>query len=337
MESEEMTPRMDFTNAVYMNAYGGPEVLVYGPATFAPLRADEVRIRTIASCVNHTDLEIRAGNWPIRKQDPFPYVPGVEVVGEIAEVGSCVTDVFVGDRVITMMQGLGGVRGARPGGYAETVTVAADAVAAFGAKIDPHAMAAFGLGAVTAYEGLRRLGDLGGKHILVTGAAGGVGSAAVGIATAQGAKVTGVVSRAEQWDYVRSLGADDGVIFTHGEALDLAPACVDGVLDTVGAALFEGTLRALKPGGVLSLVGAVGGGDVRFDLWDLIRPVTLTGYSSETLDGPTLRSAVAAITQWVQAGNIATPRYTTVPLAEAARAHAILESRGISGRVQLVP
>jgi NADPH2:quinone reductase len=83
--------------------------------------------------------------------------------------------------------------------------------------------------------------------------------------------------------------------------------------------------------------GAVSGSEVRFDLWDLIRPVTLTGYSSETLDGPTLRSAVAAIAQWVQEGGIAVPRYTILPLADAARAHSMLETRGISGRVLLVP
>ena len=92
---------------------------------------------------------------------------------------------------------------------------------------------------------------------------------------------------------------------------------------TVGATLFESSLKALRPGGILSLVGAVGGSEVRFDLWNLIRPMTLTGYSSETLDGPALRHAVTALTGWVQDGSMTAPRYTTVPLAEAARAHTI--------------
>lgn len=198
-------------------------------------------------------------------------------------------------------------------------------------------MAALGLGGVTAYEGLRRIGTLAGKRILVTGAAGGVGSAAVAIAKAQGAAVIGVVSRARQSDYVRNLGADDIVLSSPDAPLNLDPASVDGVLDTVGATLFEGSLKALKPGGVLSLVGAVSGSDVRIDLWNLLRPVTLTGYSSETLDGPALRRAVDDLVRWVQEGRMAVPRYAAVPLAEAARAHAIMEGRGVSGRLLLIP
>ncbi|MDB5660348.1 MAG: NADPH2:quinone reductase [Cypionkella sp.] len=327
----------EFTNAVQMHGYGAPDVLIYAPIKLAPLQPDEVRIRTIAAAVNHTDLEIRAGHWPIRKQDPFPYVPGVEVVGEIAEVGSSVIGLHTGDRVITMMQGMGGVRGERHGGYAEIVTVAADAVAHTGSEVDPCVMAALGLGGVTAFEGLRKIGNLAGKHILVTGAAGGVGSAAVAIAKAQGATVTGIVAHAGQTDYVRSLGADEVVLFTRDAPLELKLASADGALDTVGAALFENALKALKPGGVLSLVGAVSGSEVRFDLWDLIRPITLTGYSSEKLDGAALRNAVAALSEWVQNGSIPALKYMTVPLAEAVRVHTMLEGRGVAGRVLLVP
>jgi NADPH2:quinone reductase len=328
---------MEFARTVQMNEYGAPDVLIHASVKLPPLEPCEVRIRSIASAVNHTDLEIRMGHWPIRKREPFPYVPGVEVVGEIAEIGTSVCGLSRGDRVITMMQGLGGVRGERPGGYAELVTVAADSVAPIGSAIDPYMVAALGLGGVTAYEGLRRIGSLSGKRILVTGAAGGVGSAAVSIAKAQGATLVGVVSRAEQSDYVRGLGADEIALSTRDAPPDLEAASIDGILDTVGAPVFEMSLRALKPGGVLSLVGAGGGSDVRFDLWDLIRPVTLTGYSSESLDGPALRGAVAALIGWIKDRSIAAPRYTLVPLAEAARAHAMLESRGVSGRVLLIP
>lgn len=111
-------------HAIMMRQYGPPEVLVWTEVPPAALQPDEIRIKTIAAAVNHTDLEIRTGNWPVRKPDPFPYVPGVEVVGEVEEIGSSVRAFSRGDRVITMMQGLGGVRAQRPGGYAEQVTVA---------------------------------------------------------------------------------------------------------------------------------------------------------------------------------------------------------------------
>lgn len=235
------------------------------------------------------------------------------------------------------MQGLGGVRAERPGAYAELVTVTAAAVAPVPSSVDPYALAALGLGGVTAYEGLRRIGPIEGKRVLVTGAAGGVGSAAVGIARAQGAAVTGVVSRAEQVDYVLGLGADRVVVSGRGEPAPIEAGSVDGVLDTVGAALFQLTVPALRPGGTLSLVGAVGGSDVRLDLWELLRPITLTGYSSENLDGASLRRAVSALTKWLENGAIAAPAWTAVPLAEAVRAHAILERRGVNGRVLLIP
>lgn len=163
-------------------------------------RADEVRIRSIASAINHTDLEIRAGNWPVKKPQPFPYVPGVEVVGEIEEVGHAVQEFRRGDRVITMMQGLGGVRAERPGGYAEYVTVSASAVAPIPSGIDWHEMAAIGLVGVTAFEGLHRIAALSGRRIVVTGAAGGIGPAATAIAHGQDASVIAVVNRADQVD-----------------------------------------------------------------------------------------------------------------------------------------
>jgi NADPH2:quinone reductase len=325
------------THAVQLTEYGPPEALRFEVVDLAPLRADEVRIRAVASAVNHTDIEIRAGHWPIRKQQPFPYVPGVEVVGEIDEVGSAVTTVSVGDQVITMMQGMGGVRAERAGGYAELVTVAADAVATVPPTVDPYAIAALGLGAVTAYWGLRRIGNLAGKRVFVTGAAGGVGSAAVALARAQGASVVGVVSRAEQIGYVEALGAEDVVVSSRTNLASFKTNSVDGILETVGAALFETCIAALKPDGVLSLVGAVGGSDVRFDLWNLIRPITLTGYSTENLDGDALRDAVNAISGWLMVGAIAAPSWATVPLQDAAIAHAMLERKGVNGRLLLVP
>ena len=198
--------------AIVMRQYGGPEVLRLETASIASLKPDEVRIRSIASAVNHSDLEIRAGNWPIFKAEPFPYTPGLEVVGEVVEVGASVSDISVGDRVITMMQGLGGVHPQRPGGYAEYVTVSCGTVAAFSKETDPLGMAALGLASVTAFEGLRKIGDLNSRRIVVTGAAGGVGSTAVAIAKAQGAEVIGVISNAAQEPYVRSLGASKTVV-----------------------------------------------------------------------------------------------------------------------------
>jgi NADPH2:quinone reductase len=197
-------------------------------------------------------------------------------------------------------------------------------------------MAALGLASVTAFEGLRRIGDLEKRRIAVSGAAGGVGSAGVAIANAEGAEVIGIISRAEQAEYVRSLGAATTTTSQDVTSGDLGSETIDGVLDTVAGKSFELYVKALRPGGVLSLVGAVGGSDVSFDAYRLLE-VTLTGYSSETLDGPALRRAILSISDWVSRGVIPVPFRTVFPLHQAADAHSRLEQHLVHGRVLLAP
>jgi NADPH2:quinone reductase len=79
------------------------------------------------------------------------------------------------------------------------------------------------------------------------------------------------------------------------------------------------------------------GDKVSFDAYDLIHPVTLTGYSSESLDGQALRHAIAALPEWLRLGAIKPPSRQLIPLAEAAKAHALLERKGVQGRILLVP
>jgi len=312
-----------------MRAFGGPEVLRLEDVELPPLAPGDIRIRTIAAAINHSDLEIRAGTWTIRRRDPFPYVPGLEVVGEVSEVGSAVTSVRPGELAITMMQGLGGVRSQRPGGYQEVVTVAADAVATLPADLDPLVAAAFGLAAVTAHQGLAQLQ---GSRIAVTGAAGGVGSLATAIAAARGATVT-AIARPGSEDYLRSLGATQVVT----DPATLAPGSLDGILDCVAGPLFEALCRALADGGRLSVVGAMAGDRADFSVWELLRGIALTGYSSESLDGPSLRAAMADIVALQRTGKLAAPAHRTFPLASAAEAHALIEARGVKGRVLLIP
>ncbi|HMK79077.1 MAG TPA: zinc-binding alcohol dehydrogenase family protein [Xanthobacteraceae bacterium] len=325
-----------FSEAVVMRAYGGPDVLAIEDVVLGALKPDEVRVRMIAAAVNHSDLEIRAGNYPIKRDPPFPYVPGLELIGDIVEVGSAVTGLAVGERVITMMQSTGGLRAKRNGGYARFANLPQHIVARVPTDLDPLDLAALGLAAVTAYEGLRKLGAIEGRRVVVTGASGGVGSVAVAIAAARGAEVVGIVSRAERAPYVRSLGAQAVQTANDVERGALGEEGIDGVLDTVGGTLFAPCVNALRPGGTLSMVGAIGGGEVTFDAYRLLE-VTLTGYSSESLDGASLRVAMNDICGWLRDGRIRPPAHTLFPLREAAQAHATLERRGVEGRLLLVP
>jgi NADPH2:quinone reductase len=299
------------SRAIVMRRTGPPEVLALEDVELPPLGAGEVRLRSLASAVNHSDLQIRAGNWDIRRDPRFPYVPGLEVVGEVVEVASGVDSVRVGDRVWTMMQGLGGVRAERDGGYAEHVTVAAPAVAPLPPEIDPVAFATIGLAGVTAYGGLQKLGTLAGRTLIVTGPTGGVGAAALLLGRAAGATVV-------------ALGRD---------APPPAPGSADAVLDAVAGERFPSLVSALRHGGRYCLVGAVGGSDVRFDAWSLLGSLTLTGYSTEDLDAEGLRAATRALL----ALQLPPVEHVVLPLAEAARAHAMLERRDVKGRIVLVP
>ena len=309
-------------------------MLEYRSVELPALRSREVRVKTEYAAVNYIDLHIRAGNAPIMSASPFPYTPGMEVVGLIDETAAGAGEWKRGQRVITMMQGLAGVRAERDGGYADFVTVEADTLAAVPEGVDAAEMAALGLGAVTAFEGLRKLGDLSGKRIVVTGAAGGVGAMATAIAHASGAAVVAIIRRPQDSDYVRSLGASEVIISADG---GVKPQSADGVLDTVAGDLFGTCVTALKPNGTLCLVGAVGGGNVSFDAWELLRPVTITGYTTEALDGRALREAVNALTGMLKSQTIRPPDYTVLPLKDAATAPQLLENREVRGRVLLKP
>jgi len=145
-----------------------------------------------------------------------------------------------------------------------------------------------------------------------------------------------VISRREQEAYVLGLGASAALVPEDIASGALGEENLDGILDAVGGASFGACVTALRRGGTLSLVGAVGGGTVAFDAWRLLE-VTLTGYGSESLDGASLRRAMAAICDRLRSGALAPPSSTIMKLAEAAAAHALLERHGISGRVLLVP
>ncbi|MFJ1761339.1 NADP-dependent oxidoreductase [Amycolatopsis sp. NPDC088138] len=206
--------------------YGPADVLVVEDVPEPHAGPGEIRIRVAAASVNPVDWKLRAGAtrgvFPVE----FPAIPGRDAAGVVDEVGEDVAGVAVGDRVF----GLGGLFGAS----AEYATLTAWAPVPDRWTLEQAAGA--GLAVATAGRGLNALGDLSGRTLLIEGAAGGVGSAAVAMAVARGATVIGT-SSAGKHDYLRGLGA---LPTTYGEGLAdrvraLAPAGVDAVLDTAAS------------------------------------------------------------------------------------------------------
>ncbi|MEV4475840.1 MULTISPECIES: NADP-dependent oxidoreductase [Nonomuraea] len=212
--------------AVRYHQYGGVETLVVEQAPDPHPGPGEVRIRVAAAGVNPVDWKVRSG--AVREVLPvdLPAVPGRDAAGVVDEIGEGVEGVSIGDRVF----GLGGVTGAT----AELAVLSAWAHAPE-TWTDEQAAGA-GLAAVTAMNGLNALGPVKGRTLLIEGAAGGVGSAAVEIAVAWGATVIGTAGERNH-AFLTSLGA---VPTTYGAGLadrlaTLAPNGIDIVLDTAAS------------------------------------------------------------------------------------------------------
>jgi NADPH2:quinone reductase len=320
--------------AIEMTGYGGPEVLV---PVRRPARAPgegEVAVRAVVCGVNRADLFIRSGAWPIG--GPFPYVPGLEVAGIVEAVGPGESDLQSGEPVITMMQRLGGIHGTRPGGYQTRVVVPASTLVRVPDGLEVSEAGALGLPFVTALLSLDRLDPPPRGRVLVHAGSSAVGMMALQILRARGAHVIATSTSAEKFDAIRAAGATE-VVSTREQRWHEQVGRVDAVLDLVGRATFAASVGALVPGGRLVFAGGTTGGDLSFSGWDLMRPVTLTGYSSESLTQSELASAVASMASLSQRGLLRASVLHRFPLARAADAHRALSDGHLAGRVVLLP
>lgn len=317
---------------IEMERYGGPEVLRAVDREPAPPGAGEARVRVAVAGVNRADCFIRSGEWP--QGGGWPYVPGLEACGTVEAVGAGVHDLAAGDRVITMMQKLGGIHGLRPGGYQEVLLCPAATLAPVPPALDLETAGALGLPAVTALLAIRALEVARGQRVLVHAATSAVGTCAVQLLVDAGCHVIASGTRPGKLERVRALGAAElAVTSESGWAARVAP--VDRVFDLVGRAAFAASVDLLAAGGRLVFAGGTSGGDLAFSGWALMRPVTLTGYSSETLDRAGLAAAMDDIAAACARGALRVAELTQLPLGEAARAHALLESGQLTGRLVL--
>ena len=239
--------------AAVCRSYGPPEVVQLEDLPAPPFGARQVRVRVGAAAVNFPDVLIVADKYQISASMPF--VPGSEFAGVVEAVGDDVSEVAVGDRVF----GTGLV-----GAFAEEVVAGADAVTPIPSGVDDRSAAAFGVGHRTAYHVLRSVGRVqAGDELVVLGAGGGVGLAAVQLGAILGASVTAVASSADKLEVAASQGARTLIDHRSGDlrqALrDAVPDGVDVVVDPVGGDLAEPALRALRWGGRFVTVGYASG------------------------------------------------------------------------------
>ena len=226
--------------AVRFHRFGGPEVLVIEDAPERYPGPGQIRIRVQAVSVNPVDWKIRSGMLKEAVPISLPAISGADAAGIVDQIGAGVTGVKVGDTVFG--------RGDGGGTLAEYAVLRAWAPVPFRWTIQQAAAA--GVTADTATLALDVLGKLNGKTLLIDGAAGGVGSAAVELALARGATVIGTASKRNH-DFLRSLGA---IPTTYGDGLadrvaTLAPRGIDAAIDMVGAECPTPACRARRATG----------------------------------------------------------------------------------------
>ena len=240
--------------AVLCKEYGPPESLVIEEIASKPVGKGEVRVALHAAGVNFPDVLIIQGKYQFKPQMPFS--PGGEAAGQITELGEGVTGYAIGDRVIVMCGW---------GGFADEIVIGADRVVKMPASMDYATGAAFLMTYGTSHHALKQRANIKpGETLLVLGAAGGVGLAAVELGKVMGARVIAAASTDEKLALCRKFGADEVINYSHEKIRDRVKELTGGqgadvIYDAVGGDAFDEAIRCINWEGRLLVVGFASG------------------------------------------------------------------------------
>lgn len=324
-------------SAIVITGTGAPEVLEYvdGPALEAG--PGRLLVKVAAAGVNFIDTYHRSGAY----KRPLPFTPGQEFAGTVEAVGEGVAGFAVGDRVASV--------DSLTGSYADYTLVDAERAVTVPDGVPLETAAAAMLQGLTAHYLTASTWPVHkGDTALVHAAAGGMGLLLTQLVKARGGRVIGTVSTPEKEALSRSVGADEVIRYTEVE--DLAAVVreltengrgVDVVYDGVGKTTFDASLASLRPRGLLALYGAASGPVPPLD------PQRLNAGGSLFLTRPKLGDHIDTPEEFswrsgelfaaIGAGTLTITIGARYPLAEAAAAHAALESRATTGKVLLIP
>ncbi len=301
------------------------------------IRPHDLLVRVHAAGVNRADILQRQGAYGDRPDYGDSLLPGLEIAGEVAKVGPRARGYKVGDRVMAIVGG---------GGYTELARVDSRMCIPIPDHLNYIQAAAIPEVFVTAHETLIHLGGLKqGDWALIHAAAGGVGSAAIQLAKATGAKTVFTVSSQERIDRITALGGTIGVNYKQTDFLTAVQQATDGrgvdvVIDFIGAPYLDRNLRALVPGGRLILVGTLGGGEGTL-------PLGVVMYNYLRIIGTVMKSRSSAEKvamtrrfrdRWLPSfatGQLQPVVDRVFPLDATADAHRYMEASGNVGKIIL--
>lgn len=321
--------------AAVCRAYGSPRSLTIEDVPTPVPGPGQVRVRVVASSVNFPDALLVAGRYQI--QVPPPFVPGSDFSGTVEEVGEGVEHLSPGMPVYGTVF---------LGAHAESLVTEAAGLQALPDGIDFRTAAAFSTTYTTAFDVVRTTAALErGQTLVVLGAAGGVGSAAVEIGKHLGARVIACVSTDPKLAIARTLGADDGVVYgvedLKTRLKELTGGGADAVIDPVGGSLAEEALRATRYGGRFVVVGFASGTIPRIPLnLVLLKGVVVKGYSIASFSAHEAEAAAEnrrELTDLLGAGRLRPHIGACFGLDRAADALALVAARRSLGKVIIEP
>ena len=321
--------------AITITSPGGPEVLQIAEVPDPVPAEGEVLIDVAAAGLNRADLLQRQGMYP--PPPGAPEYPGLECAGTIAALGAGVVGWQVGDQVCALLSG---------GGYAEQVAVPAGQVLPVPAGLSVTEAAALPEVACTVYSNVVQVAGLrAGETLLVHGGASGIGTLAIQLGKALGARVACTAGSQAKLDRCRELGADLAIGYRDTDFVAAVSEFTGGrgadvILDIMGAAYLDRNVAALAQDGRLVIIGLQGGTRAEIDLNAMLRKrasLHATSLRSRPVDQKAAIVAGVRDVVWplVAAGRIRPVIDATVPLAEAARAHAMLEDGQHVGKILL--
>lgn len=341
--------------AVHYSSHGGPDVLVYADVADPVPGPGDVVVEVAAATVNRLDLLQRRGPGML-PGFRLPHIAGMDIAGTIVATGSDVAAGRIGERVAVnpalpcgecpwCRRGDDGacnnmrvIGAGRDGGYAERCVVPAGNALTLPADTDLASAATWPTAYSTAWHALFPTARLVlGESVLIHAAASGVSSAAIQLAARAGAFVIATARRDDKLDWARTLGAHAVI---NSETEDVAEAVrrhtdglgVDVVLDHVGPALFDTSIRSLRPRGRLVFFGTTTGSTVELSLPAVYRPgLELRGAGNYSA------AEFADMIAYLAAARLASIVDRELPLARAADAHRLVESGDVLGKVVLIP
>ena len=337
---------------VRIHEHGGPEVLRLEEVAAPVPAAGQVLVRVRAVALNHIDLWVRAGLPRLRVR--FPHTLGADIAGEIAALGDGVTGWAAGDAVM-IHPGVSCGRCAAcvagqdnrcreysilgehiPGGYAEFIAVPQENLWRKPSHLSFEEAAAMPLVFLTAWNMLVAKAELRfGEQVLIWGAGSGVGSAAIQIARMYEARVITTVGEAWKAAPARDLGADAVILYREQDVLEEVRRLtdrrgVDVVVDHVGRATWETSIKALALGGRLAVCGATSGAEVAFDVRYLFgRQLSILGTWMGT------KGEMAEVMRLIERRRFAPVIHAVLPLEQAADAHRLLAESRHFGKIVL--